>query len=126
MSLLATSLVFFAAAAFGGVALARYHVRRKRPPMGLSAGHPILAASGVLLLGAAYVRAERPSLLLTGLVLVTVAMGLGMVLAFLRVKRGGAPVILIGLHALVAVSAASFLVYELVAGRESVPPPFGN
>lgn len=124
MTLLGTSVLFFLAAAAGGAVLTHAHLRRIRPPGALAVVHPLLAASGILLLGAGYVRAGGTALLATALVVLAVAAAGGMTLAMLRVKRGHAPALLIGLHALLALGGVSLVLFELFAGRAQVPPPF--
>lgn len=122
MTPLGFSLLFFVLAALGGVVLARAHIRKTRPPQALVVGHPILAASGLILLGAGYVRSDGATLLAVALVLLSLAAFGGASLAVLRVKRGGVPPALIAVHALVAASGVAVLAYELFAGGSDVPP----
>ena len=124
MSLLSVSLVFFLVAALGGPVLARSHLDpRIEPPGLLVVGHPLLAASGLILLGASTVRSAGSTTLATALVLLVLAAALGIGLATLRVRRGRAPVGWIGLHALLALSGVAVILFELIGGEPGIPPP---
>jgi len=123
VTILTLSIAFFALAALGGAVLARSHIAQVRPPGPVVVGHPLLAASGLILLGGAYVRGDGSELLTSALIVLALAAVGGGGLAFLRVRRGRVPATLIGLHALVALSGIVLLVLELFAGAKDVPPP---
>lgn len=124
MTILTASFLFLALAALGGVLITVRHVRGQELPHALAVGHPLLAGSALILLGAAYVRSGGDSTLAVALAVLVLAAAGGISLAVLRVKRGGAPLAFVAIHALVALTGSGLVLYEVVGGDPAVPPPF--
>ncbi|MEX1026165.1 MAG: hypothetical protein WD226_13905 [Planctomycetota bacterium] len=124
MSLITAALLFFLAAAAGGIFLARMHMTPATAPGWLIVAHPLLAAVGLILLGSGYVRYGGPNLAAWALVVLVLAAIGGMVMASMRVKRGRAPSALILLHATLAVIGILLVLTEVVANDPGAPPEF--
>ena len=123
MSALAYSVVFFAAAAMGGLVLANAHIKKLQFPRLLVIGHPLMAATGLVLLGTSYVRADGPRILGVALLILLGAAAGGIGLATLRVRIGRAPPVLVVAHALVALCGVGVILYALFAGDAAAVAP---
>lgn len=123
MSTLTFACLFFVAAAMGGLVLANAHIRKLPFPRLLVVGHPLLAATGLVLLGTSYVHANGPRILGVALLILLGAAAGGVGLATLRVRVGRAPPLLIAAHALLALSGVGVILYALFAADAPTPPP---
>ena len=103
--MLLTALGLFAVAAIGGVIMAVRVFGGKMPPWALSLLHAAFGAAGLVTLGFAAYEAPGDTLVLTALGLFVVAALGGFFLASFHLRNRAHPKAVVGLHALLAVSA---------------------
>ena len=103
--MLFAAIACFALAALGGAVLGYLQLKRANAPLGLALLHGLLAVVGVILLIMSISQGAAGNVLMAALVLFLVAALGGLALFTIHLRRRPLPVMLIVLHALIAVAA---------------------
>ncbi len=112
--MLTLSIVLFAIAAIGGIALAGLRLTNKNLPAPLAVAHGVIAAVGLVALAIAVVGGLSGTIAIVSLVLFVIAALGGFVLVSFHVGGKVLPIPLMGVHGLVAVAAFLCLLVSAV------------
>jgi len=101
--MLTTAVILFGIAAVVGLYLASSHIKGKIPPIAVALLHGVLAASGLVIVIMAVVKATTSGMGLYALIFFLIAAVGGFVLITMHLRKRALPSGLIVIHALMAV-----------------------